>query len=289
MRIGLAASRAHREGPGAALFRLLAPLEDAIEDTLRPELYVLGRTWEALQDGGLLTRYRGLHRLPDRREGGIVKLVAMLVDDDGARTLDAVVYLLDPDDPTSVFPEGQALKRQCVVHGRPFISTFAHAQEWFELERTAAGGAPDPLQDDLFRTEGEAIALVAHDARKDAMMAFVREHFALLARFPLRYATGTTGGRINELAAGLGVTGEWVRRLKSGPLGGDAQLAELILDRRCRRVVFFEDPHVARQHEADIQLLERAARIHTDYATCLNDPVSAGRWARGYLRRMDGL
>ena len=77
-------------------------------------------------------------------------------------------------------------------------------------------------------------------------------------------------------------------RLKSGPLGGDAQLADLILDRRCRRVLFFEDPHVARQHEADIQLLERAARIATDFASCLNDPVSAARWARGWdVRRAD--
>lgn len=286
MRIGLAASRSHRDGPGAALFRLLAPFEEALEDELRPELYVLGRTWQALQDGGVLTRYRGVHRLRDRRDGGVVTLVAMLVDDDPARALDAVIYLLDPDDPTSVYPEGQALKRQCVVHGKPFISTFAHAQEWFELERVAAGGAPDPLLDPLFRTDGEAIALVAHDARKDAMRTFVREHFALLSRFPQRYATGTTGGRLNAVAAQLGVRGEWVRRLKSGPLGGDAQLAELILERRCRRVVFFEDPHVARQHEADIQLLERAARIHTDYAMCVNDPVCAHRWADGYARRI---
>lgn len=35
MRIGLAASRAHRDGPGAALFRLLAPLAEALEDELR--------------------------------------------------------------------------------------------------------------------------------------------------------------------------------------------------------------------------------------------------------------
>ncbi len=284
-RIGLVASLVHREGPDAALARLVRPLEHAIAVELRAELVVVGRTHAALDANGLLAGYPNVRRLPDRRQGGVMRLTAMLVSDDPAVALDAVIYLLDPDDPTSLFPEGQALKRQCVVHGKPFVSTLAHAREWFELERVLRGFAPDPALDPLF-SSGDAIALVAHDARKDAMEAFAREHFALLSSFPRRYATGTTGARLNRLAAGLGAGDGWTERLLSGPLGGDAQLAELILDRRCRRVIFLEDPHVARQHEADIQLLERAARIETDFACCVNDPESAARWARGWeLRR----
>ena len=285
LRIGLVASRLHREGGGATLERLLRPLEHAIARELRAELFVVGRTFAAIEDAGLLAGYAGLHRLPDRRDGGVMRLVAMLVDDDEHRRLDAVVYLLDPDDPTSLFPEGLALKRQCVVHGRPFVSTFAHAREWFELERVLAGFAPDPAADDRFDAGTSAIALVAHDARKHAMEDFAREHFALLSSFAQRYATGTTGGRLNALAATLGAGDGWTERLKSGPLGGDAQLAGLVLDRRLPRVIFFEDPHVARQHEADIQLLERAARIATDATTCINDPVAAARWARGWNLR----
>ena len=289
LRIGLCASLQHRQSPDAALGRLIRPLQHAIAKELRAELYVVGRTHDALAATGMLAGYAGVHRLPERREGGVVRLVAMLVSDDPATTIDAVIYLLDPDDPTSIFPEGQALKRQCVVHGRPFVSTFAHAREWFELERVLAGFPRDASLDPHFSTGGEAIALVAHDARKDAMDAFAREHFALLSSFPRRYATGTTGGRLNRLAAGLGAGEGWTTRLKSGPLGGDAQLADLILDRRCRRVLFFEDPHVARQHEADIQLLERAARIATDFASCVNDPASAARWARGWAARRDSV
>ena len=285
LRIGLVASLVHRRSPDAALAQLVGPLQHAIVEELRAELFVVGRTHDALAAAGLLGGYAGVHRLPERREGGVVRLTAMLVDDDPSRTLDAVIYLLDPDDPTSVFPEGLALKRQCVVHARPFVSTFAHAREWFELERVIAGFAPDRALDSHFSTGGEAIALVAHDARKDAMESFAREHFALLSSFPRRYATGTTGGRLNRLAVALGAAEGWTHRLKSGPLGGDAQLADLILDRRCRRVLFFEDPHVARQHEADIQLLERAARIATDFASCINDPASAARWARGFALR----
>ena len=62
-------------------------------------------------------------------------------------------------------------------------------------------------------------------------------------------------------------------------MGGDAQIADLVLERHCQRAIFFEDPHVARQHEADIQLLERAVTTVTDEAVCITSPVVAARWA----------
>ncbi|HEX4883771.1 MAG TPA: methylglyoxal synthase [Casimicrobiaceae bacterium] len=284
-RIGLAASGLHRDGRDGALARLVRRHERAIRVELHLELFAVGRTHGALRAQGLLDGYAGLHALPERREGGLMRLAAMLVDEDPARALDAIVYLLDPDDPASLFPEGLALKRQCVVHGKPFISTYAHAEEWIELERVLAGWPGDPLLDERFDPARHAIALVAHDARKDAMVAFARRHFALLSRFAKRYATGTTGTRLEALAVELGAPPAWVHKLRSGPLGGDAQLAERVLDRAVSRVIFLEDPHVARQHEADIQLLERAARIATGFAGCVNDPASAERWAEGFSRR----
>ena len=36
----------------------------------------------------------------------------------------------------------------------------------------------------------------------------------------------------------------WIERYQTGPLGGDAQIADQVLDRRCHRAIFFEDPHV---------------------------------------------
>jgi hypothetical protein len=42
---------------------------------------------------------------------------------------------------------------------------------------------------------------------------------------------------------------------------------------------------VARQHEADIQLLERAVRVKTDYAMCATSPEVAQRWAVAVGRR----
>jgi len=57
-----------------------------------------------------------------------------------------------------------------------------------------------------------------------------------------------------------------------------------VLNRRCQKVIFFEDPHVARQHEADIQLLERAVCSASSSATCFNTPAMAQRWASAVKR-----
>jgi methylglyoxal synthase len=286
-RIGLVASRLHRTGPDAALFRLLRPLQDAIAGTLRPEIFAVGQTFDAIAAEGILRGYAGLHRLPTRRDGGLIHLVAGVVNADPARRFDAVIYLLDPDDPTSVFPEGQALKRECVIYEASFISTFAHAQEWFELARIGAGLAPDHALDPWFDFGRQTVALIAHDARKDALLAFVRAHFAFFDAFGGRIATGTTGSLMNGMAEETGLPGAlaWVRCFRSGPLGGDAEIALEVLENRCQRIVFFEDPHVARQHEADIQLLERSARITTHGSMCVSDAASARRWIDGCTAR----
>ncbi len=280
LRIGLAVSRLYRTGPDAALFQLLRPLAASLGSELHAELHVVGQTHDAIVAEGLLQGYPGLHRLPTRRDGGLIHLVAGVVRDDPALRFDVIVNLLDPDDPTSVFPEGQALKRECVIHEVPFVSTFAHAREWFELARIANGAAPDPQLDLWFDFAGQTIALIAHDARKDAMLSFVREHFAFFDAFGGRVATGTTGALLNGVAEELATVPSppWVRRFRSGPLGGDAEIALEVLEGRCQRIVFFEDPHVARQHEADIQLLERGARIATTGSMCVSDMASARTW-----------
>ncbi len=119
------------------------------------------------------------------------------------------------------------------------------------------------------------------------MVAFADAHFDVLSRFRRQVAAGTTGGRLNELAWSRGWPKDqpWAHRYLSGPLGGDAQIAELVLERQCQRVIFFEDPHVARQHEADIQLLERAVRVATRVAACATSPAVARRWAQAAVLR----
>lgn len=273
LRIGLAASRRHR-APGGIAMQWLANHGAALR-ALDAELLIVGQTHDDLCEAGALPPGLAVRRLPTRRDGGLILLVAGVVDDDGPEALDAVIYLLDPDDPTSVFPEGLALKRQCVVHGKPFISTFVHACEWVGVERVLRGMPPDESLAAQLDPAGRSIALVAHDACKPALVEFARRHFTLLDRAARRIATGTTGGLLNELAAA-----PWVVRLHSGPDGGDAEIAREILAGRCDRVIFFEDPHVAREHEADIQLLERSARMRPGGVPCHTEPASAERWAK---------
>jgi len=107
------------------------------------------------------------------------------------------------------------------------------------------------------------IALIAHDQKKDDLVAFVREHEAAFARYDL-VATGTTGSRIIEACPNLPVT-----RLKSGPLGGDQQIGALIAEGRIEAVVFFVDPLTPMPHDVDVKALMRLAIVY-DVAIALN-------------------
>lgn len=287
LRFGLAANRLHHATPDAALFAWLRASGASIRE-MGVQLYTVGRTHDAIVREGMLQGYAGLIRYPYGREGGLMKLVARVTEGrDGEAPFDGAIYLIDPVDPSSIFPEALALKRQCITHGRPFISTLAGAIEWIEVERVLANLSPDPAVSHLFKFEGQTLAMIAHDALKDDMIAFADENFDLLSLYSRRVATGTTGGRLNELAWSKGWPRDtpWVTRYLSGPLGGDAQIAELVLEHQCHRVIFFEDPHVARQHEADIQLLERAVRVVTHNATCATSPSVAKRWAAAVRKR----
>src|SRR5690606_32572091 len=225
LRFGLAANRLHHETYGAAIFRWLEQSAVGIRE-LGLELYTVGRTLDAIERSDLLKGYPGLIRYPYGREGGLMKLVARVTEGEGdERPFDGAIYLIDPVDPSSIFPEALALKRQCITHGRPFVSTVMGAVEWIEVERMVQGLAPDPKHDSIFDFSRQTLALIAHDALKDEMIAYADDHFDLLSRFAHRVATGTTGSRLNDLAWSRGWPRyrQWVRPYLSGPLGGDAQ------------------------------------------------------------------
>lgn len=281
MNFGFAAHRLHRQGPDCGLLHWARACAPALH-ALGLQLHATGGAHDALIKKGLLREH--LQPVGDGRDGGLMRLVSRLAGGlTPSANLDGVFFLVDPVDPTSVYPEAQALKRQCVIHGKPYVATMAGALEWMAVELASAGirdvavpGAPA-----LFALESQAVALIAHDARKEHMVDFAATHFDLLSRFASRVATGTTGSRLNDMAWSRGWPADqpWVTRYQSGPLGGDAQIAELVLDRRCQKVIFFEDPHVARQHEADIQLLERAVYSASRTTSCFNTPAMAQRWA----------
>ncbi|MGN6489289.1 MAG: methylglyoxal synthase [Devosia sp.] len=99
------------------------------------------------------------------------------------------------------------------------------------------------------------IGLVAHDDKKDELVAWALKHREVLASHEL-WGTGTTGRRIME-GTGLAVT-----RLLSGPLGGDAQLGAMIAEGRLDALIFFQDPLTAMPHDVDIKSLTRLATLY---------------------------
>ncbi|KGG86461.1 methylglyoxal synthase [Comamonas thiooxydans] len=287
MCLGLAANKLHHQTEDAALFALLRACEAGIRE-LKLGFHTVGRTYDAITAASMLQGYKGLVRYPYGREGGLMRLVAEVVGMEGdERTLDGAIYLMDPVDPSSIFPEALALKRQCVIHGKPFLSTVASTRDWIEMERIHAGLARDRNADRFHDYENQTLALIAHDAMKPTMLDFAAHNFELLSRYRRRVGTGTTGQKLNEMAWSKGWPADkpWVDRYNSGPLGGDAQIADLVLEKRCHRAIFFEDPHVARQHEADIQLLERAVTTVTHDAVCSTSPQVAQRWCDAAVKR----
>jgi len=286
MNFGLVAHRLHRLGPDSSLLHWARACEPGLR-ALGWGLHATGGAYDALSKHKLLQDQ--LVPVGNGRDGGLMRLVSRMAGGLAPQqALDGVFFLIDPVDPTSIYPEAQALKRQCVIHGKPFVATLAGAIEWVAVELRSAGLSAVSLPEaaPLFDLESQVAALIAHDALKNKMVAFAAEHFDTLSRFADRVATGTTGSRLNEMAWSRGwpASRPWVTCYQSGPLGGDAQIAELVLDQRCQKVIFFEDPHVARQHEADIQLMERAVCSAHHATTCFNTPAMAARWAQAVSR-----
>lgn len=100
------------------------------------------------------------------------------------------------------------------------------------------------------------IAIIAHDAKKADMVQFLNKNKAILSKEKIKIiATGTTGGRAE--AAGFKV-----KKMLSGPLGGDAQIAARVAAGKTKMVLFFKDPNSSHAHEADINMLIRICDVH---------------------------
>jgi methylglyoxal synthase len=101
----------------------------------------------------------------------------------------------------------------------------------------------------------KTIALIAHDGKKDEMVSFAADHSDVLRNFHL-VGTGTTGGLVTSK------TGLAVERMLSGPVGGDVQIAALVVVGNVAAVLFFVDPLEKHPHDPDIQTLLRACNVH---------------------------
>jgi len=112
------------------------------------------------------------------------------------------------------------------------------------------------------------IALIAHDACKDAMTEWATFNRGTLSRCQL-FGTATTGKRI--AAMGLNID-----MLLSGPMGGDAQIGAMISEGKIDGVIFFWDPLSSQAYDVDVKMLLRLAVLH-------NVPIACNRSSADFL------
>jgi methylglyoxal synthase len=110
-------------------------------------------------------------------------------------------------------------------------------------------------------------ALIAHDNKKADMVAFVSKRLPFFNRQDIDIVTtGTTGKKVRH--AGI----EDVETVNSGPLGGDAEIAAMVVRKEVDAVLFFRDPLDKHPHDVDISMLMRLCDVHdvplaTNYKT----------------------
>jgi len=114
------------------------------------------------------------------------------------------------------------------------------------------------------------IALVAHDRRKADMVEWAVFNADMLSKHHL-ICTGTTGTLIQQALKDKGVDVD-ITCMNSGPLGGDAEIAALVVRKQINLAVFLIDDLNAQPHEADIQMLLRQCRVH-------NVPIACNRYS----------
>ncbi|HYM67057.1 MAG TPA: methylglyoxal synthase [Patescibacteria group bacterium] len=96
--------------------------------------------------------------------------------------------------------------------------------------------------------------MIAHDGKKADMVAFATFNRDRLMQCDL-VATGTTGRLLKEKV------GLPVEAVESGPLGGDIQIANRVVQGEIDAVIFIVDPLDKHPHDPDIQTLLRICNV----------------------------
>lgn len=113
------------------------------------------------------------------------------------------------------------------------------------------------------------IAIIAHDGMKAQMVSFLMHNRKLIKTSGVEIvATGTTGKFVKE-------SGLDVECVKSGPLGGDAQIASMMVEGKIDMIFFFRDPLGKHPHEPDVQMLLRLCDVHN--VPLATNPATAER------------
>jgi len=129
----------------------------------------------------------------------------------------------------------------------------------------------------VLSTAPRRIALVAHNARKAHLRAWVSRHVKALRGHTL-ICTGGTGSMLIEAEPTLSI-----QRLQRGARGGDQQLGALIATGELDAVIFFADPQGHHAQDVDFSALTRLAILHDTPIAC--SPAAADLFVAASLGR----
>jgi len=115
--------------------------------------------------------------------------------------------------------------------------------------------------------KAKRIALVAHDNWKKDLLEWVEKNWEIISNQKLT-CTGTTGSLVEELLTKKTGISLNIRKLKSGPLGGDQQLGALIASGEIDIVIFFWDPMQPQPHDVDVKALLRITVLYNVPMAC---------------------
>ena len=119
--------------------------------------------------------------------------------------------------------------------------------------------------------EVKSIALVAHDNRKKDLVEWAEWNYKDLLEHKL-ICTGTTGNMVeNAIKNKIGEDAKLkfdIKKLKSGPLGGDQQLGALIAEGKVDIIIFFWDPMEPHPHDVDVKALLRISVLYNVPTAC---------------------
>ncbi|MCK5067150.1 MAG: methylglyoxal synthase [Bacteroidales bacterium] len=113
----------------------------------------------------------------------------------------------------------------------------------------------------------KTVALVAHDNRKADLIEWVDYNASKLANHHL-ICTGTTGKLVEKTLKEKGIIPPSLTKMKSGPLGGDMQLAALASEGKIDILIFLWDPMSAQPHDVDVKALLRISVLYNVPTAC---------------------
>jgi methylglyoxal synthase len=247
----------------------------------------------------------GITRLPSRQDGGVIILANLVVQ----QTCSILWPFLTPLTSHWLNPENLALLRLSDHWHVKKLMNEGSVEEWFKVEASidsrrnlqrippslelfkAKPLAPRRLSDGTFRLERPrsrfpkkfeemTLALIAHNEMKARMIEFAIDFERELDVFPHILSTGTTG---REVAANTRTLHEKIYRYRSGPKGGDIEIATQVLFGRCHVVIFFIDPLNPHPHIEDIRVVLGACMLQPNVRMLTNE-AQARDWMRRVIR-----